>query len=396
MTHPVRVLFVDDQTNVLEGIRRSLHGMRKEWQMEFAPSGQEALKFLDKNACDVLVTDMRMPGMDGAELLARVELKWPETVRIVLSGQSNREDFTRIIGLSHQYISKPCPPDAIARVIKRSLVLRDRVKSQSLQRAASALKKIPSPPESYMKLMQALRSPDANLQTVVDAIESDTGLVGRVLKLANSPYFGAMQSINTPTAAVRFLGTERIASLVLAGGMWASLEEAGVDPYLLKTVSAHASGCAATARAIALAEKLPGHEVDQCFGAALLHDMGQLVLAANLPETSAKLVAAYPNENPSRIKAEVHKFGADHATLGGYLAALWGLPDPITEAIALHHEPGAMPVTRLDVTMVVHIAEALCQADGQERYPSGLDIDRVRSLGLEHRLYAWRQLVRRG
>ena len=120
----IRVLFVDDEPRVLGGLRRMLRPMRHEWQMEFAQGGPEALDALAEQSFDVIISDMRMPGMDGGELLTEVMRRYPETVRIMLSGQSNKETVLRSVGPTHQYLAKPCDPELLKRVIARAYALR--------------------------------------------------------------------------------------------------------------------------------------------------------------------------------------------------------------------------------------------------------------------------------
>ena len=105
-----RLLFVDDEVRILQGLQRQLRVMKDEWQMDFVDSGPKALDFLAANPVDVLVTDMLMPGMDGAQLLAAVMNRHPRTVRLVLSGHADREAVLRLVGPAHQYLSKPCNP----------------------------------------------------------------------------------------------------------------------------------------------------------------------------------------------------------------------------------------------------------------------------------------------
>ena len=120
-----RILFVDDEPNVLAGLQRSLYYMRKEWIMEFATSGQEALDAMARHPFDVLVTDMRMPGMGRAELLDQVREKFPQTVRMVLSGQCDRETILTSVGPTHQYLSKPCDAEQLKTKIAQAFALRD-------------------------------------------------------------------------------------------------------------------------------------------------------------------------------------------------------------------------------------------------------------------------------
>ena len=107
---PKRLLFVDDEAMVLSGLRRALHGMRAEWDMHFVDGAEAALKILDEMPFDVVVSDMRMPKMDGAQLLERVKMRHPDVIRMVLSGQSSRAAVLRSLAPAHQFLSKPCDP----------------------------------------------------------------------------------------------------------------------------------------------------------------------------------------------------------------------------------------------------------------------------------------------
>ena len=100
------LLFVDDEPRVLQGLQRQLRVMREEWQMDFVESGPKALEFLATSPVDVLVTDMMVPGMDGAQLLTEVMKRHPDTVRLVLSGHADREAVLRLVGPVHQYLDR--------------------------------------------------------------------------------------------------------------------------------------------------------------------------------------------------------------------------------------------------------------------------------------------------
>lgn len=113
----ITILFVDDEPNVLSGLQRLLRPMRHEWDMYFAAGGKEALSLLAEKQVDVIVSDMKMPGMDGAALLEEVRQRYPQTTRIILSGYSEKELSIRTTGTVHQYLSKPCNPDTLRDAI---------------------------------------------------------------------------------------------------------------------------------------------------------------------------------------------------------------------------------------------------------------------------------------
>ncbi len=103
-----RILFVDDEQNILDGERRMLHAARNRWQMEFATGGAAALLACKRCAFDVVVTDLRMPGMDGAELLQHMRDQFPGTARIILSGYSEAALAARAVPVAYRILGKPC------------------------------------------------------------------------------------------------------------------------------------------------------------------------------------------------------------------------------------------------------------------------------------------------
>ena len=121
--HP-HIIFVDDEINILEGLRRSLKGKIGEWQMDFAMGGEEALKLMNAHPYDLIVTDMKMPGMSGEELLGKVAELHPNTVRIVLTGHYKRSSVFRLVESDHFYLSKPCPQDLFINTIEQALYLK--------------------------------------------------------------------------------------------------------------------------------------------------------------------------------------------------------------------------------------------------------------------------------
>src|SRR5262245_60872401 len=123
-----------------------LRPLGHEWSMTFAVGATDALHWLDAGRFDVLVTDLTMPGMNGAQLMQEVVQRFPHMIRIALSGQADQDVVVRAAGLAHQYLSKPCEPDQLKRTLAhafrlRRLITRDRL--QSLVTRANALPSVP-------------------------------------------------------------------------------------------------------------------------------------------------------------------------------------------------------------------------------------------------------------
>ena len=120
-----RILFVDDEPNVLSALRRMFHDMRGEWEMDFASDGPSGLAMIAEQPYDVVVADMRMPGMDGAMFLREAQVQNPGAIRIVLSGHSDRDMILQTVRPAHQFLQKPCQPAELKAVIARGLSLRE-------------------------------------------------------------------------------------------------------------------------------------------------------------------------------------------------------------------------------------------------------------------------------
>ncbi len=145
---------------------------------------------------------MRMPGMDGAQLLDLVKVKFPRTVRIILSGQSDRETILRSVGPSHQYLSKPCDLDELKQRLMRAFALRDMLNDTHLKEVIGRLKTVPSLPALYVAVTEALRSSDSSITEIGNLIAQDMGMSAKVLQLVNSAFFGLSNRVSSPQQAV--------------------------------------------------------------------------------------------------------------------------------------------------------------------------------------------------
>ncbi len=282
-----RILFVDDEPLVLHGLQRLLRPMRAEWDMEFVHDGPSALLALERQAADVIVSDMRMPGMNGAELLAEVMRRFPTTVRLILSGHADRELILKCVGSTHQYLSKPCDPDALKATIQRASNLEDSLHNNHLKALVCQLNRIPSVPALYMKIVEAASRPDSTLEDIGDIIARDIGMTAQILRLANSAFFGLRQQLASPRMAVSYLGLDTIKSLVLSIHAFSQFKGAATGFLNLEALWSHSLTVAGYAQAIAHAEGAESKLAEEAFAAGVLHDVGKLVLAINMPREFA-------------------------------------------------------------------------------------------------------------
>jgi HD-like signal output (HDOD) protein/ActR/RegA family two-component response regulator len=383
-----RILFVDDEPHLLAGLRRSLRGQRGEWEMFFVDSGEEALRLLDENEVDVVVSDMLMPGMNGAQLLREVALRHPLVIRMVLSGHSDEKSILSLVGTAHRFLAKPCDVETLKSVLSRAFMLQGFLRNEKLQALVSSLGSLPSLPAIYQKLIQMLHSPDATLREIGRLISEDPPMTAKLLQVVNSAFFGVGRRITNPEEAATLLGLETLSSLILSAGIFHQFEGARstAESLVLERLWHHSVSVGRLAQEIAHTEGCDRVLMDDSLTAGLLHDIGLLLIAFKLPSLWEETRQLVTTGGGFHWDAEQRLIGATHAGVGAYLLGLWGLPDSIVESIAFTHSPSMVPAHHFDVLTAVHVADALVHDDGR------LDEGYLKALGLEQRLDAWQEL----
>jgi HD-like signal output (HDOD) protein/CheY-like chemotaxis protein len=386
-----RILFVDDEPNVLQGLKRMLRPMRKEWDMAYAGGGEEALTMMEESPFDVVISDMRMPGMDGAQLLTEVTRRYPNTVRIVLSGQSEKEAIFKAIGKTHQYLSKPCNPEVLKQTVARACALRDLLSNEELKSLASQMDQMPSMPEIYLELVEELKEESPSLPLISRLISQDVAMTAKILQLVNSAFFGIRRRITTVDMAVNYLGLENVSSLVLAANVFSQFQSKGaIKGFSMESLWSHSGLVGRNAQTIVKQEDRTKEEIDDAMTAGLLHDCGKLIFASNMPEEYARVMALRDSEQMSLCAAEEQVLGTNHSVIGAYLLGVWGLPDAIVEAVAFHHNPDACPVSGFSALTAVHVANAASHGAGEK---APLSMGYLHECGLADNVENWLKAI---
>jgi len=390
-----RILFVDDDPEILQGLRRMLRPMRDAWETDFATSGQQALQILEKTPFDLVVTDMRMPGMDGAQLLNEVKNKFPDTIRIILSGQAEEDSILRAAGSMHQYLSKPCNHEKLQAVITRACALRDYMNNPSLKQLVSKIVSIPSLPRLYVEVTDEVKSSNCSIKKVGKIISQDIGMSTKILQMANSAFFGFSQPIGSADHAVEILGLDTIHSLVLSYQIFSQFDGTKIKHFSIDSLWNHSMTIGGLALKIAEAENMSADQQNHAFTAGLIHDIGVLIVAQYLPDQFQQALSL-ANENQMDLScAEKEVFHCSHEAIGAYLLGLWGLPDCIVETVAFHHRPGEHVDLGFSLLTIVHIAHFLEREGGIQvnNYPSpALDESYLEKLGLLDRIPVWKDI----
>ncbi|MDR4505703.1 MAG: response regulator [Candidatus Scalindua sp.] len=337
-----RILFVDDEPEILQEFKRMLQPMSREWGMSFAIGGEEALDFMSKSDFDVVVSDMRMPKMDGLELLNEVMERYPDVVRIVLSEDSDRDVLLQSVKCSHQHLKKPCNIDTVKYVITRTCKLKDLLQNEALRKIVTGIKKLPSLPALYGMIVKEMQSPDASIKKVGYIISQDVSMSAKILQVVNSAYFGLPRKISDPQQASVYLGIETLKALVLSVHVFSSFaEDTKLYGVSLREILGHCLLVGRLAKEIARSEKAETNILEEALIAGVLHDIGKLILL-QLPDQNRQVEELIETTGVSSVELEYEVMKSSHAELGAYLLGLWGLPDSIIEIVAFHHNPSKL------------------------------------------------------
>ncbi len=370
----IRILFVDDDVNVLNAMRRSLRSMRAEWEVDFCSSGAEALELLDHSPSDVVVSDMHMPGMDGWQLLAEIRNRHPQTVRFLLSGHADPASIMRSVGTTHQYLAKPCDSEVLKTAIAQTQSVRRFLSSDRLLAAVGSIGMLPTAPLTFQKLLACLRDPASSVADIARIIGTDVAMTTNIMKLVNSAFFGSRLPIYNTERAVAYLGIDTVGALVLGHDVFQCGSPGDGSRLDHNQLWQHSIDTATAARAIALHEKYSSVRADEAFLAGLLHDVGKVAL-------TLQTVQDY---------TDVH-----HAEIGGYLLGLWGFPIPIVEAVAFHHCPGQASGEGFGLAGIVHAANYIVHemSPGENSWAPALEPGYLERCGLAARLPFWKEAL---
>jgi len=359
---PKRLLFVDDEALVLDGLRRALHSMRSEWEMRFVGSGAAALDTLDQGPFDAVVTDMRMPGMDGAQLLERVKERHCDVVRIVLSGQSEKEAVLRSIAPAHQFLSKPCDVQELKARLAQAFAMRDLLRNPSLAAIVSRLRSIPSLPTLYNELSAALASENTSIAEIEQIISRDVGMAAKILQLANSAFLGARGHVSSLSHALSLIGAEIIRSLMLSIHVFSQFDRHSHAASFVPALWDHSMAVAWLSRRIAASEAGSKAVQEESFTTGLLHDVGKIVLLAEMPQEYRLVVEHLKGGERSFRDLETELVGCTHDQIGAYLMAIWGLPESIVHAVGSHHTAVIATESQLSPLTAVCFADFIASA----------------------------------
>lgn len=362
----LNILFVDDETHLLDGLRRMLFKKRDEWNMFFANSGEKALEIMSQNNIDIIITDMRMPGMNGAELLEKVMEKYPGTIRFILSGHSDEKMILNSIKIAHQFIAKPSNAERIIDAINRAIYLREFLIGSNILSIISKIEELPSVPSIFLKLEQELNSPNVSLSKIAELISEDMSIAAKILQIVNSAFFGLPRETADLVSAVNMLGINIIRSVIITLKFQNFVTDKEAKYLSVEKLWTHSQLVAKYAQHIY--EKIGDNKYSskEVYAAGLLHDVGKLILL-KYPGYIENILM----QNLLSVAEEEYKWlKVSHAEVGAYLLGIWNLPLNIVTTIAAHHR--AEEFTEINLAASIYIANLFATDPNQVKLPEGI------------------------
>lgn len=392
-----RILFVDDDLRVLESIKRMFFDMENEWDMQFAENAFVALDYMKDGAFDVVISDMRMPDMDGAELLKKVKDKYPHTICFILSGYTDKEMIIKTVGPADQFLSKPCDPDLVKEAIENALEAQNLIGEKKLRAIASQMRFLPTLPELYIRLREVLESRKSSFADIAKVVQGDVPITAKVLQLVNSAFFGLRQRIENLQLALTYLGIETLKAVILTSDVFNKFTEKEIETFNIKEIYRHSVFVGMLSRRIVETVSHDKRLQDIASMAGMLHDVGKLIFIRNRPDDYVRVYERHVSEKRPIFQIEKDIFDATHADIGGYLMSAWGLPKMIVKAISLHHNPSRALDVSFDPLTAVYISNVLAHEQaGDESYEIEEDVEKgyLTKLDLLKRLPEWREVTK--
>ena len=365
-----RVLFVDDEP-AIRGIFEMLGPfLGNDTTVITAGSGREALDRFEDGPIDVIVSDLTMPEMSGAELLARVAQTSPSTARVVLSGDVDELTVAKCLLAGHRYFTKPFDPLTLTRAIQALNKAVDAAPRAEIRTLAGKLDALPTPSEKYLQLMKVLNSSTASIEEISTIVEADPSLATKVLQAVNSAMFGAGRKIVSISEAVQLIGVQVLRALVLTIHVFDFYQNARLKDEVRQLWN-HSTEIARKARQLCVDRRWPIEVADEAFLCGLLHDVGRLILAATPEATRTTLFPQYQFFREGAGDCPVSRLiEAEAAT---FLLSLWGLPDSIINTVHGHAAGNPTPVSSADepsTAVAIALAHETESPDAQ-RPPAG-------------------------
>lgn len=359
-----KILFVDDEVQILKAFRRLF--MDTDYEIITAQSGEEALNILEEEEVNIIVSDMKMPNMTGYELLSKVKEKYPNIVRIILSGFSDERIVFDALqkNIAKLYILKPWENTSFINTLEKVFQIENVLKNNNVLKLINNAEELPTIKGSYQKIINTIDN-EQEIYKIVESIECDYSIASKLLHIANSSYYGI--KTGSVKRVVSYLGVDNIRNIVITS---AFIDGFGFDPNYNEKVALLWKQSFVSNRIfnIIYNEFLNRKTPETAMTAGLLSNVGIIFLIHSFKEKYMEIFDRINETGENITEIENKAFGTNHQEIGGYLLRWWDIPLPVVEAALYHHNPLDENIINKEIVLVVHIAEKYAWDLLEERY----------------------------
>lgn len=350
----------------------------------------EASTYLAQATVDVLICGPQLAVTEVSALLEEARHRHPTMLRLLVATEQRSDALAAPVHLAHQVIARGLAPDQLLQTIQAALLQLAKIRERRVLQVLGRLEKLPSRQTLMADFLELLAGQTPSVDKIRGAVAKHPSMVARILKIANTPYFGHAGRIESLDDAIGILGLEMIASLFFSLQL-VTLELPPRNSRLdVEVLWNHSVLVSVIARRIGLSMRVAPSVLKEALTAALLHDLGKVVLAQAMPsECAAALTRAEVDRIPL-WQAEKPVLGNSHAEVGGCLLRLWGFPSGLVDSVTAHHAPHRLGDGLVKSVVLVHVADAVAHANDARGLATFLDQAYLESLHLNPDLAHWR------
>ncbi len=391
ITHKILFVGTPEDWNLV--IDRDLHRLQPTWGLQFVSDATQAVAAL--RVTEFFAINIHASLAADAVLDKALTEKTGHSVRVVLCNTSDRNEVARWSATGANTVSQNTDAGNLAATVSRIARVQEWMSDAGIKKLLSLCRKLPAMPKLYSSVSNELSSPNGSIDVVAQLIAQDPIMTAKILQVVNSAFFALGRQVNEPSDAVMFLGAERTRSLILLAGVFTQFEGVACPGFSPDQIWNHSLQVATLSRNIAIAETKNAKIAEAAFTAGLIHDMGKLILAANVPAMCNAVEQLHKSKQLSQREAEMQVLGTTHAELAACLLGTWALPLPVLEAVAWHHHPTRSDDKGFTLLTAVHAANVFAYelgcGTGTAALPEIFDHNYLLQIGLGENRNDWRK-----
>jgi len=363
-----RILLIDKEATTFDDFKEKLSSAGDQWVLETCTDPKKVLKLIKAKQPEIVICAHRPSVIDGVKVLKSIAAKLPHIERFILAEEAEKGALDPEIGSSFHFLPSPCPENTLQLELQRVVNLNNWLGKDKIKEIVGSVRDFPSLPPVYMKVVNAVNSPNASVESIAEIIMADIAVTAKILQTVNSSFFGLEEKVSDIAQAVSILGIESVKNIVLAVQAFEKIEDPD-QQALVDQLWRHSMSVAIAAKRITKHETDSEKKAEEAYTAGLFHDIGKLVLLKSSPEDYGKARELAAESEISQWEAEEKTFGCNHAEVGAYLLGRWGLPVSIIESAALHHKPSESFNSEFTILTAIHVANAIVRGRGKSENP---------------------------